>query len=230
MKIVFIGDSITAAVPGVSFVDKVAKAYPQHEILNYGKGGDTVQSILTRLQEMRIASDIDVIFLLIGVNDVFVKTGWWHPTLKLVMKQPWVKNKQEFYLAYHKLIEFLLPYTKQLVLLPPLLVGEDLTNPSNQLLQEYFAELKELIERYQLPVLDVRASFEDYLKDKTPASYVPKRINQLRKDVLQLTTDALIDEASKKRHLYLTLDGVHLNTKGATLVFDAVHQYLKENQ
>jgi len=229
MKIVFMGDSITAAVPGVSFVEMVQAAYPEHEVLNYGKGGDTVQSILTRLKEMRIASEIDVIFLMIGVNDVFVNTGWWHPTLKRVMKQPWVKTKEEFYLAYHKLIEFLLPYTKQLVLLPPLIVGEDPTSKANQLLQSYFDEIASLIDRYQLPVLDVRKKFIDVLS-KTPSSaYVPKRINQLRKDVLKLTTPELIDEAARKRKLQLTLDGVHLNTQGATLVFDAIDHYLKEN-
>jgi len=228
MKIVFIGDSITAAIPGVSFVEMLQAEYPTYEFLNYGKGGDTVQSVLTRLQEMRIASEIDVIFLMIGVNDVFVNTGWWHPTLKRVMKQPWVKTKEEFYLAYHKLIEFLLPYTKNLVLLPPLIVGENPTSKANHQLQSYFDEIASLIDRYQLPVLDVRKKFIDVLS-KTPSSaYVPKRINQLRKDVLKLTSPELIDEAARKRKLQLTLDGVHLNTKGATLVFEAIDQYLKE--
>ncbi len=67
----------------------------------------------------------------------------------------------------------------------------------------------------------------DVLSETPSSAYVPKRINQLRKDVLKLTTPELIDEAAKKRKLQLTLDGVHLNTKGASLVFEAVDQYLK---
>jgi lysophospholipase L1-like esterase len=228
MKLVFVGDSLTAAVPGVSFVEMVKVAYPNDEVLNYGKGGDTVTSLNTRMLEMRVAKDIDIMVVCIGVNDVFVQTGWWHPTLKKVMKQPWVKDKHGFYLAYHTLITTLLPLTNRLVLIPPLLVGEDINNKSNRLLAEYFEEVQSLIELYQCPVLPVRDKMIEALSNKTIVDYVPKRLGQLRKDVLKLTSPELVDAASSKRGLHLTLDGVHLNTQGATIVFDEINNYLKE--
>lgn len=229
MKLVFVGDSLTAAVPGVSFVEMVKAAYPSYEVLNYGKGGDTVTSLNTRMLEMRVAKDIDIMFVCIGVNDVFVQTGWWHPTLKKVMKQPWVKDKAAFYLAYHTLITTLRPLTNQLVLIPPLFVGEDINNKSNRLLAEYFNEVQSLIELYQCPVLPVRDKMIEALATKKISNYVPKRLGQLRNDVIKLTTPPLVDAVSLKRGLHLTLDGVHLNTLGASIVFEHVNQYLKEN-
>lgn len=228
MKLVFVGDSLTAAVPGVSFVEMVKAAYPNDEVLNYGKGGDTVTSLNTRMLEMRVAKDIDIMFVCIGVNDVFVQTGWWHPTLKIVMKQPWVKDKAAFYLAYHTLITTLLPLTNRLVLIPPLFVGEDVTNKSNKQLAEYFAEVQSLIELYQLQVLPVRDKMIEILANKKISNYVPKRLGQLRKDVIKLTSPELVDAAATKRELHLTLDGVHLNSAGAAIVFEEINQYLKE--
>jgi lysophospholipase L1-like esterase len=228
MKLVFVGDSLTAAVPGVSFVEMVKAAYPNDEVLNYGKGGDTVTSLNTRMLDMRVAKDIDIMVVCIGVNDVFVQTGWWHPTLKKVMKQPWVKDKQAFYLAYHTLISTLLPYTKQLVIIPPLFVGEDVTNKANRQLAEYFEEIQSLMELYQCPVLPVRDKMIEALSNKTISKYVPKRLGQLRKDVIKLTSPDLVDAASSKRGLHLTLDGVHLNTHGATIVFNEIQKYFKE--
>lgn len=229
MKLVFLGDSLTVAVPGVSFVEMVKQANPTFEVLNYGKGGDTVTSLTTRMLNMRVANNIDIIFLCIGVNDVFVQTGWWHPTLKVVLKQPWVKTKEAFYLAYHKLITTLLPYANQLVIIPPLFVGEDVTNKANLQLSEYFKEIQSLIELYQLPVLPVREQMIAALANKPITKYVPKRLGQLRKDVIKLTSAQLVDAVSNKRGLHLTLDGVHLNTHGASIVFEQVNQYLKEN-
>jgi lysophospholipase L1-like esterase len=228
MKIAFIGDSITAAMPGVSYVDKVDAALADVETLNYGKGGDTVISVLTRLETMRIASDIDILFVFIGVNDVFVKTGWWHPTLKRVMKQPWVKNNSEFQAAYQRLVAYCQPLAKRVVLLPPLLVGEDVTSKANQTLQRYATTVAQVAKDHRLDYIDTRSMIVEALREQPIASYRPKRLGQIKQDMEKLTSDTLIDQASQQRGLHVTMDGVHLNSTGAGLIAQAIIEYVKE--
>ncbi|MEE8605369.1 MAG: SGNH/GDSL hydrolase family protein, partial [Candidatus Aminicenantaceae bacterium] len=82
MKIAFMGDSLTEGVVGASYFDILQDTLSQHELLNYGKGGDTVISLFRRLSRMGFESNMDIGFLWIGANDVFVKTRWSFPLTK----------------------------------------------------------------------------------------------------------------------------------------------------
>ena len=48
MKVLFLGDSITEGVPGVSYVELIKKE-TTYECINRGKGGDTVSSLYRRV-------------------------------------------------------------------------------------------------------------------------------------------------------------------------------------
>ena len=75
MKIAFYGDSLTAGIPGVSFFNKLQAAVPQHTLMNFGKGGDTAQSLYRRIVKRRLLEPVDLAFLWIGTNDVLDQTS-----------------------------------------------------------------------------------------------------------------------------------------------------------
>ena len=226
MKIAFLGDSITTGKPGVNFVDPFKTKYPTHEFLNYGKGGDTVISLLERLQQMRIPQDIDVMVLMIGVNDVYVKTAWWQPLLKRQMKQPWSKNKQEFKDAYQALLDYILPMTKHLLVLSPTVVGEKVHNRFNRRLERYSEVIPGLCSNPKITYFDLHEHFKDLLDNQRTAVYIQRSILRLKKDLETLLTSEDVDDMSGARGLMLTLDGVHLNSKGASVVHQVMEDYL----
>jgi len=79
LRIAFIGDSLTEGLVGASYFDILQDKLSQHELLNYGKGGDTMISLFRRLHEINFKPPLDIGFLWIGINDVFVKTNWSFP-------------------------------------------------------------------------------------------------------------------------------------------------------
>jgi lysophospholipase L1-like esterase len=227
MKIAFLGDSITTGKPGVNFVDPFKDKYPQHEFLNYGKGGDTVTSLLERLQQMRIPQDIDVMILMIGINDVYVKTAWWQPLLKRHMKQSWTKNASEFKAGYEALLDFILPLTKHLLVLSPTVVGEKVHNRFNRRLEQYSELIPSLCNDPKIMYFDLHERFKDLLDNQRTAVYIQKSILRLKKDLDTLSTSEDVDDMSEERGLMLTLDGVHLNSKGASVVHQIIDEYLQ---
>lgn len=69
MRIVFFGDSLTWGQYGGNFVDEVKRLLPDHEIINAGRGGDTVINLLQRLDDDVLAHHPDGVFVMVGGND-----------------------------------------------------------------------------------------------------------------------------------------------------------------
>ena len=92
MKIVFFGDSITEGFPGTAYIELLREKLSGHELLNFGKGGDTVLSLFKRIQNLDLPENLDISFVWVGVNDVIVKTSWIYPWLRKMRRQPWSRS------------------------------------------------------------------------------------------------------------------------------------------
>lgn len=68
MRLVFLGDSLTAGGYGGDFVREVARLLPGHDIINAGAGGNTVINLLSRLDTV-LAAEPDGVFVMTGGND-----------------------------------------------------------------------------------------------------------------------------------------------------------------
>jgi len=119
MKIAFFGDSLTEGIHGASYFEILKKKLPEHELLNFGKGGDTVISLYKRIQSLDMDSSFDMSFLWVGVNDILVKTSWIYPILKRIRRQPWAKNLEDFDYYYRSLLDFLKKTSHHLVTVSP---------------------------------------------------------------------------------------------------------------
>jgi lysophospholipase L1-like esterase len=74
MRIAFLGDSLTEGRPGESFLTRLRRLLPGHELLNYGRAGDTIPALLWRMEHTRL-EPVDLAFVWIGTNDAFL--GAW---------------------------------------------------------------------------------------------------------------------------------------------------------
>lgn len=227
MKIAFLGDSITKGIPRVSYFEMLEKELNQFELTNYGKGGDTVLSLYKRMKKIKDLETYDLVFLFIGVNDVYSKLNVTHEVFKLLRGQVWSKSSKEFEEHYQNLIHYLNKRCKKIVVIPPLLFGEDLSSSYNIELQQFIDKIKKVLLSYTtIDYLDVFSAFRDYLEGKVISDYIPDSILRTGLDVTVFKTNKEADEASQERGLHLTLDGVHLNSTGASIVSNHIVQYI----
>ncbi len=228
LKIAFCGDSLTEGFPGTAYFDLLKQKIPQHHLYNYGKGGDTVKSLLKRLDKTALDIPFDIIFLWIGVNDVLVDVSPLYPYLKRLRRQPWAKSPDEFLQDYRYLLDLLIPKTELLFTVAPLFIGEDLANPWNQELEQLSEKIKSLSQVYGgVTFINLKDSFLPLLQDKHIAPYVPKKATQIIRDILSLKHKQQIEDQSQLRGLHYTLDGVHLNQEGAEIVAERFCQKIQ---
>ncbi|WP_286926913.1 MULTISPECIES: SGNH/GDSL hydrolase family protein [Lysinibacillus] len=214
MKIACLGDSLTEGRPGVSFFKQLTAKHPHLEFDNLGKPGETVKSLQTRLEKSKLASYYDLSFLWIGVNDVYAK-------LLKVQAQPVTKDHQEFKENYVNVLEMILASSKHVVLVTPALVGEEIRNASNMELKELSSIIHSISSKYaNVSFLNMQKVFESHLEQVDSSDYINTNVLKVMKDVLFYKDPLRIDRLSQKRGLHFTLDGVHLNSKGAELVVD----------
>lgn len=222
MRIAFYGDSITAGIPGVSYVDMLRKRLSDHTLINYGKGGDTVISLYRRIVAQNLLAPVDLIVLWIGVNDVFVNVSRAYPMIKRLAQEPWANTPEEFARYYHLILDQLCPQAKKVVTVSPLLIGEDIQNRWNRDIDRLSDVIRELsASRQNVEYLDLRATATSRLGSKPISPYIPKSVIRIVLDAAMLTTPEQIDQKSADRGLHLTLDGVHLNSAGAELAAEA---------
>ena len=219
MKVAFFGDSITEGKPGVSYINIIQKHIPEFELVNYGIGGDTVKSLKNRIQKMENLRTYDVFVLFVGVNDVFGKINLQHKLIKILKRQFTAKDAVVFKLQYRKLIQLLLKYNKKIIVIPPLLVGEDPNNEWNKQLDEYDKIVEEQAKFFtSVKYVDMRNIFLENLKNKKISDYMPSSLFTIKKYLDSLDKDSIIDSKSNERGLHLTLDGVHMNSIGANII------------
>jgi lysophospholipase L1-like esterase len=222
MKIAFYGDSLTAGITGVSYIEVLRKCLPDHTLINYGKGGDTVISLYRRIVAQNLLAPVDLIVLWIGVNDVFVNVSWTYPIIKRLEQKPWAKTPEEFAQHYRLILDRLCPLAKQVATVPPLFVGEDIQNRWNQELDRLSGIIRELsASRQNVDYLDLRTIAISRLASKPISPYVGKSAARIVLDAVTLRGHRQIDRKSAERGLHFTLDGVHLNSAGAELVAEA---------
>lgn len=224
MKIACIGDSLTEGRPGVSFFKRLRAKHQHIEFDNLGKPGETVKSLYTRLEKSKLATFYDLSFLWIGVNDVYTK-------LLKVQAQPVSKDHQEFKDYYANVLEMILTSSKHVVLVTPALIGEKIENTLNMELKELSSIIHSISSKYEnVSFLNMQEVFEHQLKHVTSSEYVNTNVMRVIKDVLLYKNPLRIDRLSKKRGLHLTLDGIHLNSKGAELVVEEYSAVIKRLQ
>jgi len=219
MRIGFFGDSLTSGVPGSSYVAILRERFPGDTLLNFGKPNDTVVSLHRRISSMQFDEPFDMAFLWIGVNDLPQTDRWLVRTFHTLLAQRRARDLEEFQSCYRATLGLLCEKAGRVIVAPPALKGEDLGNHVNRRL----ADLAELIKETAAgcdtaEFLDLRAAFARELPARAGSNHVSRNPFRVVLDALTLKTDGQIDAKAAERGLHLTLDGVHLNSAGASLV------------
>lgn len=169
-RVVFFGDSITqAGVQRNGYIDLLKKRVDstKFELFGAGIGGNKVYDLYLRLEDDVLAKKPDLVFIYVGINDV-----WHKQTSKTGTDYP------KYLKFYQALINKIKASGSAVVLCTPSVVGEK-KGGANELdadLDKYAEGIRELAVKNNLPLCDLRKAFQTYEEQNNP--------QDLEKDIL----------------------------------------------
>lgn len=205
-KIVFLGDSITQQAEDFEdgFISLIRQNLIQDkfELVGKGIGGNKVSDLLTRYKSDVIDLDPDIVFIYIGINDVWHKYDFGTGSdIDLYEK------------GLRTIISDIKSLGSKIVLCTPTVIGEntgdfvlgnqfkdvETMEKMNGDLDTFSEVVRKLSNEYETELLDLRKIFMDYLAE-----------NNINNDAAGI----------------LTTDGVHLNEGGNKLIADQMIKFI----
>ena len=205
-KIVFLGDSITQQAEDFEdgFISLIRQNLVQDkfELVGKGIGGNKVSDLLTRYKSDVIDLNPDIVFIYIGINDVWHKYDFGTGSdIDLYEK------------GLRTIISDIKSLGSKIILCTPTVIGEntgdfvlgnqfkdvETMEKMNGDLDTFSEVVRKLSNEYETELLDLRKIFMDYLAE-----------NNINNDAAGI----------------LTTDGVHLNEQGNKLIADQMIKFI----
>jgi lysophospholipase L1-like esterase len=167
-NVVFFGDSITqnGAKPG-GYIVLMKTALEQkgigsnYDLIGAGIGGNKVYDLYLRMDDDVLSQNPDVVFIWVGVNDV------WHKATSGTGT-----DADKFDKFYEAIINKLLDRHIRTILVTPAVIGEktDFTNQQDGDLNAYSQIIRNLAQKYHCGLVDLREIFHNYELKNNPGN------------------------------------------------------------
>ena len=207
-KVIFLGDSITqnAVINSEDFKGFISlleeNVNQNTELIGKGIGGDKVSDLLTRYKDDVIKLNPDIVFIYIGINDVWHKYDYGTGT-----------DIDLYENGLRQIINDLKENGVEIILCTPTVIGENkgeftLVNQfkdietmeiMNNDLDDYSDVIRKLSKEFDTKLLDLRKIFMQYISENNPEN---------------------------KSKGVLTTDGVHLNNLGSKLIANEMIRFI----
>ena len=230
-----IGDSLTHGNIGECWVDSLRQEYPNDKFLNEGINGDVVWQVHQRLDSI-LACKPDVVTIMIGTNDALASldknSG---ERYKKNSQLPEIPTLERFKELLPELIDRLKNVPKLAICtLPP--IGEYRDSVNNNHIKKFneFIKLTAIKKNITLlPISDLiwsELANRDYpLKN----DFNPKTITILRRIFGGIYHHYVFkrswDKISKSNGQWILFDQIHLNERGAKVVFKKVKEFISSD-
>jgi lysophospholipase L1-like esterase len=223
MRIVFVGASLTEGVYGGSYVNEVQRLLPDHEIINRGVGGSTINRMVDQLESV-LALEPDAVFVLAGSNDAIAYSQ--PETRSYYEKSQHVQGgyltPEQFGVMFREVITHIqLAHAIPLVGLPPLEYNPDVVAAAHL----FNDESRQIAESLNVPVLDLQHMIPDEVPDR-PALDL-KHIFLIG-DRVQKRWKDYTSEQTAGGYSY-SFDGIHFTPEAAAEVGVRVAAFLTEH-
>jgi len=184
LRVIFFGDSITQAGIGptgyITKMTEMLKAKGQagkYELAGAGIGGNKVYDLYLRLEDDVLSKKPDVVFIYVGINDV------WHKSSHGTGTDP-----DKYVKFYEALIKKMKAQNIRVIVCTPTVIGErnDNSNAQDGDLNYYSRLIREIATRNNVQLCDLRKYFGDYLAQNNPEN---KEKGILTSDRVHLTDE-----------------------------------------
>ncbi|MEG1596780.1 MAG: SGNH/GDSL hydrolase family protein [Bacilli bacterium] len=233
MKTVFVGDSLTSGLPGVSYWKHLKD---KTNLINKGIGGDTLFGVTKRINRMlsnHKYDDIEKYIIEVGANDILVPileehSKYWDKFVDLkkeVLNCIPTNNINKFEEQYEELIRLLKSHNKKIGIIGlPIVENDDLG--IDEKFKEYNIIVKKLAKKHNISYVDLR-KMEEELKTKKGNLYVWGKTNMgLMLDTVKTSVLPFSMQISQKRELEVTVDSIHLNELAAKKLAELIEDSL----
>jgi lysophospholipase L1-like esterase len=166
LRVVFFGDSITQAGVGEKGYISQLRAMlaakglgDQYELIGAGIGGNKIYDLYLRMEEDVLAKRPDVVFVYVGINDVWHKRTHGTGT-----------DLDKYVKFYEAIVKKLKDNNIRPILCTPSVIGErhDYSNEQDGDLNLYANKIRDLATRHELTLVDLRKDFQTYLETNNP--------------------------------------------------------------
>jgi lysophospholipase L1-like esterase len=184
LKVIFFGDSITQAGVGpTGYITKMTDMLKssgksaQYELAGAGIGGNKIYDLYLRLEDDVLSKNPDVVFIYVGINDVWHKTSHGTGT-----------DADKYVKFYDALIRKMKAQNIRVIICTPTVIGErnDNSNPQDGDLNYYSKLIRDIAAKNNVQLCDLRKSFGDYLLKNNPEN---KEKGILTSDRVHLTDE-----------------------------------------
>ncbi|MDY0134505.1 MAG: SGNH/GDSL hydrolase family protein [Atribacterota bacterium] len=213
------GDSITAGIPGISYL-RYLESKKKH--LNFGVGGDTLLGLSKRIDKFLANSSCDEIIIQIGTNDIllpFLKQrsrAWEKIIYRLNIRGSLpIIDVETFIEKYEILINKILDFKIKVISIP--CIGENIESELNKKVDIYNVAINNLCKKYNIIYIDFNKWQKGIIRQSDIESeyIISEHFIKIIFDTILTTYLGFSKHISKKRKLVVTIDGVHLNKIGA---------------
>jgi lysophospholipase L1-like esterase len=167
-RVVFFGDSITemGVKPG-GYIARMGDALKQkglsfqYDLIGAGVSGNKIYDLYLRMEDDVLAKNPDVVYIWVGVNDVWHKQSFGTGT-----------DPDKFGKFYDAIINKLLDKHIRVILCTPAVIGEkaDFTNQQDGDLNAYAQIIRNLAQKYRCGLVDLREIFHNYEQKNNPSN------------------------------------------------------------
>ena len=166
LRVIFFGDSITQAGVGEKgYITQLRKMLQdkglgdQYELMGAGIGGNKIYDLYLRMEDDVMAKKPDVVFVYVGINDVWHKRTYGTGT-----------DLDKYVKFYEAIIKKLKDNNIRPILCTPSVIGEraDYSNEQDGDLNLYAAKIRDLAQKNSLTLVDLRKDFQTYLEANNP--------------------------------------------------------------
>lgn len=230
MRILFLGDSITRGTQGVDWIKMIEKDHPYWTVENAGINGETMNKLSERLKtHLKNNSNYDVIVFQSAANDILLpmfrhRGFWFRQAYRQQIKSGNIPlSPKEFEIVFKQSIEYIQKHSAAQIILPTLgCINEHLLAETNAKLFSFNSIIKKIAKEYNCILVDISESFQNELSHKKTKDYCADSFSNTAFLDLITCNLGMADKLSDKRKLHLTIDGIHLNSKGAKIFKDKV--------
>lgn len=225
MNVLFIGDSITRGTRGIDWVKMIENEHPYWTIENAGVNGETLNKIFERLKTLlQTNNTYKAIVLQTATADILLSTFkhrnfWFQQDYKRQLKCGNIPAAPaDFEIVLKRTIEYIKSNCNSEIILPTLgCINENLLTETNAKLFSYNSIIKKIAKEFNCILVDIAERFQEELSHLNTQDYCLDSFSNTAFLDLVSCSMGMADNLSAKRKLHLTIDGVHLNSKGAKI-------------
>lgn len=227
------GDSITRGSASADYVSMLAARMPDWDFVNAGVNAELAYNLAQRMDDI-VALDPDAVTILIGTNDVNATFGLraalGYMAAKGLPERPSPYFYRENLLAIVRKLKRETRARIGLFSIPP--IGEESGHYAYLRTEDYASIIKGLAKDEGVDYLPLRERLCAYLEalprgGERPLGFRSFGAAQLRSGRMQRYLGKSLDEVSASNRFHLLVDGIHLNTHGASMAADLAESFFR---